>query len=217
MEKIAVIIYHKNVESIYSHRWITECIDSIRNQTFQHFDVFELNYGNADKFYFPEDNKRLVYRKKLDLTNHIHAMNHLIESALQLDYDIIFNVNLDDTFSPVRFIKQYEKIKQGYDIVSSNFWYTNDRGVRFKKMNMIGSGDIGLNLKKNHNVIAHPCVCFNKSFFNTGLRYKDLIGYEDLDLWKRAYAEGKRFFIIDDYLLNYRLHVKQVTKTHKAK
>lgn len=217
MKKVAVIIYHKNVESIYSKQWIKECIDSIQNQTFQHFDVFELNYGNTDKFYFPEDNKRLVFRKKLDLPNHIHAMNHLIDSVLKMDYDIIFNTNLDDTFNSLRFIKQYEKINQGYDIVSSNFWYTNHTGMRFKKMNMTGSGSIEINLKRNHNVIAHPCVCFSKSFFDSGLRYKDFLGYEDLDLWKRACEQGKRFFILEDYLLNYRLHVKQVTKTYKAK
>ena len=215
MKKCCVIFYHKNIESIYLNSWIKECVDSIRDQTFQHFDVFELNYGQGNKFYFPEDGKRLVFRKSLPLENHIFAMNHLIDSALKLEYEIIFNVNMDDSFNNLRFVKQYEKICQGYDLVSSNFWYTNDRGVKFKKMALTNSGDIGINLSKNHNVICHPCVAFSSSFFNTGLRYNNLLGYEDLDLWKRAHGEGKRFYILPDFLCNYRLHKKQVTKTYR--
>jgi hypothetical protein len=57
----------------------------------------------------------------------------------------------------------------------------------------------------------------HKSFWVDGLKYNNLIGFEDLDLWQRAFKLGKRFKILKDYLLFYRIHEKQITKTHKGK
>lgn len=217
MNKAVVIFYHKNIEAIYRREWIHQCIDSIMKQTFQDFDVIELNYGGNNKFYYPDQAGKNISRMNEEMPNHTYAMNHVIDAAFKLGYEIVFNTNMDDTYHPLRFIKQYQKINAGYQLVSSNFWYTNQHGLKFKKMNMTGTGNIEINLLKNHNVIAHPCVAMHKSFWSDGLRYKDLLGYEDLDLWKRAVAEKKKFFILDDYLLNYRLHGKQVTKKYRGK
>ena len=42
--KVAVVIFHKTVNR-YPENWIKSCMDSIRNQTFKNFDVFEVDYG----------------------------------------------------------------------------------------------------------------------------------------------------------------------------
>ena len=44
--KCLVIFYHKNIQSIYPSRWVEKNISSILNQTYQDFDIWELNYGN---------------------------------------------------------------------------------------------------------------------------------------------------------------------------
>lgn len=213
MQKVAVIFYHKNILDIYNRKWIDECVDSIKAQTFQKFDVFELNYG-GDKKMFAHGIKRDYSHFNMVLGNHIEAMNFLYDYLfLECGYDIVFNTNMDDYYEPTRFERQIEAIEKGWQLVSSNFNYINETGL-IKKMDMVKCGDIGRNLTKNHNVIAHPVVAIHKSFWT--IKYKNLIGYEDLDLWKRAYTHGKKMLILPDYLLNYRIHSNQITKHHKG-
>jgi hypothetical protein len=210
--KCAVIIYHSNALKIYKREWIDKCVDSIMAQTYKSFDTIELNYtqdGSADFF-----TKGQLIKKPM--TNHIQAMNYLIDFCLNLDYDVIFNVNLDDYYTPDRFEKQINAIINGADLVSSNFYYFSDERGVFKRMEMTKYANLQIQFRKRHNVIAHPVVAYSKRFFNTGLRYKDLIGYEDLDLWTRANYENKKITILADYLLHYRIHENQITKIHKG-
>ncbi len=148
--------------------------------------------------------------------NHIHAMNFLITEIFNRGYDVVFNTNMDDQYKNDRFEKQINKINEGYQLVSSNFYYISHCKNITNTMDMIGHGDIGENLKKNHNIIAHPVVCMHRSFWDEDLHYHNLLGYEDLNLWQRAYNRGKKFIILEDYLLYYRIHDNQVTKNHKG-
>ena len=45
--KSAVILYHKNINKIYKSEWIEECIQSIINQTYKDYFVYDLNYGGG--------------------------------------------------------------------------------------------------------------------------------------------------------------------------
>lgn len=208
--KCAVIFYHKNIEFIYKKEWIYKCVESIKNQTYKDFDVFELNYGFGNKFYYDTS---VQYQFKFD--NHIEAMNYLITHAFNLGYDVVFNTNMDDYYTNIRFEEQIKAIRKGYQLVSSNFNYINDNGF-LKQMDMVRCGDIGFNLMRNHNIIAHPVVAMHKSFWTEELRYNNLLGFEDLDLWKRAIKSGKKFKILPNYLLNYRIHDNQITKFYKG-
>lgn len=213
--KCAVIIYHKNASKIYKKEWIDKCIQSIKDQTYQDFDVFELNYGGSNEvFYKGDKNSYFPMFEKHD--NHISAMNRVIGYCLAFNYDIIFNTNLDDYYHPERFAKQIDAISQGAQLVSSNFnYFTDERGI-FKKMDMSRYGNIGIQLRRGHNVLAHPVIAYHKSFFAGDLKYNDLIGYEDKDLWQRADKLGRKMVILPDYLLNYRIHENQITKTYKG-
>jgi hypothetical protein len=172
--------------------------------------VFELDYGGTCTSYCKDVNKSGKYWfMSMPLENHIEAMNALISRIFEDGYDVIFNTNMDDVYKSDRFEKQIAKIKEGFQLVSSNFvyMYTNKYFIFHEK-------DIAVELNKNHNVIAHPCVAMHKSFWTEGMHYNNLLGYEDLDLWKRAIAAGKRFCILPDVLLEYRIHSNQVTKKH---
>lgn len=200
---VAVIFYHKNVSAIYQPEWIKQCVDSIKAQTFTQYDVLELNYGGTDERY--TDGEFF----SIELENHIFAMNFLITYAFAKGYDIVFNTNLDDFYEPERFEKQIEAILNGAQLVSSNFRYF---GAKEMDMPMTKRGDIGANLRKGHNVICHPVVAMHRSFWDADLHYKNILGSEDLELWQRAWHKGKKFEILPDYLLSYRLHQNQVTK-----
>lgn len=205
--RCAVLIYHKNVLQLYRKEWIEQCLASIRAQTFQGYEILEINYGGGQERFCEGS------FSSIPCANHIEAMNLLISYAFDTGYDTVFNVNLDDHYHPERFEKQLEKIRQGYQLVSSNFRYF---GEREREMDMAACGDIGRNLQRNHNVIAHPVIAMHRSFWDEDLHYRNLLGYEDLELWKRAHKKGKRFFILKDYLLHYRIHKNQVTQVYSS-
>ena len=216
--KSAVIFFHSGSQSIYKKRWIDKCIDSISDQSYQDFDVFEIDYsGDMNMLCEITGHKYKFYNKKL--SNHIEAMNFIISKVFKLGYDVIFNTNIDDYYHSQRFERQIKLIAGGYDIVSSNFNYIKEIGdgdLVFKKLDMHKYGSIEKNLSINHNVIAHPCIAISNRFWNAGFRYNEnLIGSEDLDLWKRSVGKV-RFHIIPDFLLFYRIHENQITKNHKA-
>jgi hypothetical protein len=214
--KCAVIFYHKNALQIYRREWINDCIYTIKNQTFKNFDVFELNYGGSeDRFGEGVFSNYIFIQKQME--NHIEAMNYLYSMLFANGYDVVFNTNLDDFYSERRFEVQLSYIEQGYDIVSSDFKYVNERSEAYKDMVMTQKGGIAENLARNHNVIAHPCVAMSKSFWDDNLHYKNILGSEDLDLWKRGVVAGKKFFIIPEFLLFYRIHDTQVTKEFRSK
>ena len=212
--KIGVILYHSNINKIYKKRWIDECINSILNQTIKNFSFYEVNYNGENNSVIPSS---CEYEKKfysLKLKNHGDAMNFILNKTVEDNCDIIFNVNLDDIYHPQRFKKQIKEINNGYDIVSNDFCYIREINESedeiFHYKNICQYGDISLNLKNNHNIIAHPSVCYSKNFIQNNKYNIDLLPCEDLDLWKRT-CDKYKFYIINEVLLNYRIHEKQVS------
>lgn len=203
--KLAVILYHQNAEKIYPKSWIEEAVKSIEGQTYQAFEILELNYGGTNERY----TKGRFFRFKM--SNHIEAMNYLISFAFENEFDAVANVNLDDINHSQRFEKQVAKIQEGFDLVSSNFHYFGDVE---KPMDMARFTDIGAQLKRKHNVVCHPAVMLSKNFWEPDLHYKNLLGFEDLDLWQRAWAKGKKFCILPEYLLFYRRHTNQIVQKY---
>lgn len=211
--KCAVLFYHKNINNLYRPEWIQLCIDSIKNQTHKSFDVFELSYGGTNDRYCEGISPRYYFLQQ-ECENHIEAMNLLYELVLSSGYDVIFNTNLDDFYSPVRFEKQLQAIEQGHQLVSSNFTYFKNgqtlKTFKFHLHNIAGE------LSRNHNIIAHPVIATHRTFWEGGIKYKNQLGHEDLTLWKEAVLKGKKFIILPDLLLTYRLHSNQVTKKYRS-
>ena len=226
MMKVAVIFYHKHIHRIYKTRWIQKCVDSIAAQTFAEFDVHELDYGGSGTQLAEIPGKAYTHYNG-ELPNHCFAMNFLLDELfLQRGYDVVFNTNMDDYYAPNRFELQLQCLEMGYDLVSSDFVHIREAGDADElsyhvRLQQYAYGDwtnwwIYRQLRLGHNVIAHPCVAFSRRFWDGNLRYNDLVGWEDLDLWKRGEEAGKRYQIIDAELLYYRIHDKQITQGFRA-
>ena len=203
--KVGVVIYHKDIDKIYDSRWVDKCLESIKNQTFSDYQIYEINYA-ADMDCLIKAN---CYQ--IELSNYAEAMNFIISKAFEDGCDYVFNVNLDDYYHPTRFEKQLEKLKEGYDIVSSDFCYIDEDNNITHHKNICKHGDIKENLLRNHNVIAHPAVAMSKNFWNSNRYDITKTPQEDLELWKVAIQNGYKFYIIDEELLYYRIHEKQVS------
>lgn len=212
--RTAVIIFHKNIYSIYKPEWVKKCLDSIRNQTYQNFKVLELCYGPNREQLWPGSEY-----SHIEMPNHIFALNHLLDKAVLDDYDVIFHTNLDDYFAPQRFQLQLESVKAGYDLVSNDFEHIeeiNGMDVHVRDM-LFSRTDIKKELNNRHNVLAHPSICMTKDFW-LKYRYYDVeaLGKEDMLLWQRAVNDGCKIHIIPQKLLSYRLSPNQVGRIYKA-
>jgi hypothetical protein len=213
--KVAVILYHKNINKIYKSEWIEDCIQSIVNQTYKDYYVYDLNYG-LDNFnfssYFSKDKYKFFSES---LENHAEAMNYLFDKCIEDDFDCVFNINLDDCYDLNRFEIQLGKIKEGYDIVSSNFEYIGDIVFSAQFDYHHYNVDISQRLEFD-NIIGHPSVCYSRNFINKNKYIPSEIPKEDWELWKRTATDFK-FYICKEFLLFYRIHDQQITANVRKK
>lgn len=215
--KCGVIIYHSNINSLYKKRWIDACLNSIVNQTYKNFCFYEINYSGLGESVLSEINSHKKFFWNVKLINYADAMNFILDKAFD-ECDFVFNINLDDYYRTDRFEIQLKYLNDGYDIVSSDFVYIEENNdvdniklFMNIKRNIKNHNDIGINLNDRHNVIAHPCVAYNKKFWIDSNNRYDIskVPVEDLDLWIKLFNNNYKFYICDENLLYYRIHSKQ--------
>ena len=126
--RCAVMFYHANVRRAYQPRWMDKSVLSILSQTYQHFDIYELNYGDHDssKDSVVQAHIHLLQGKHYTflstaLESHAAAMNYLLDKIFADGYDVVFNVNVDDYYAPTRFQRQLDAIALGAHLVSCEF------------------------------------------------------------------------------------------------
>lgn len=214
----AVIIYHANAIERYPAKWISDCVNSIRNQKGE-FTVLELDYNGGDK---PIYEGSLFFSKKLDYsasdkatgrhTGHSHAHNWLCRKAVELGYDNVFNTNIDDFYHYDRINIQSEYLAQGYDVVTCNMTQIDEDNRVLRQDILFSQMNIQEHAAKNHNILAHPACAYSKNFIlNSGLLIPEQVPRDDFELWKRSY--GKFKFVIAPYtMLYYRIHANNVSK-----
>jgi len=233
----AVIIFHKNALTYCKHDWIIKCLDSIQDQTYQDFDVFEVAYGdNKDERsilkYFNKLQDKNIHFFKNPSKDHSYAMNFLLDKVFkENDYKYCFNINIDDYYHTSRFSVEIQLIKRfNYDLVSSNMYYIDEDNNVMPNINLklgykfVSTKKIPIQeqLKKeqdfivnefnrDHNIIAHPCVCYTKRFWNLVGPYKHVVPKEDLEIFKRAALDKRiNIHITRKKLLYYRIHNNQI-------
>lgn len=203
--KSAVIIFHKQAYR-YPARWVTKCIQSIQNQTYNKFDVYELDYGGEHTQLYPGSS----FASTTSIKDHAEAHNWLLDKVFKLGYDCAFNLNIDDHYSFDRFEKQLPFIEQGFDVISSNFYHIDENGRVMYPM-VMDDKKMELEAKRGHNVIAHPVCCYSKNFWDNCTKLKsEEIPRDDFELWKRSYGKFK-FKILPNFLLYYRVHKTKVS------
>ena len=213
----AVIIYHANHEK-YPANWISDCVNSIRNQKGE-FTVLEMDYNGGMT---PIYEGSLFFSKKLDYeasdkatgrhTGHSYAHNWLCLKAVELGYDNVFNTNIDDFYHYDRINIQSEYLAQGYDVVSCNMTQIDHENRVLRQDILFSQMDIQEHAAKSHNVVSHPACAYSKNFIlNSGLLNPFEVPKDDFELWKRSY--GKFKFVIAPYtMLYYRIHANNVSK-----
>jgi hypothetical protein len=197
-KKLAVLVYHKNIKHIYPAEWVRKFKDSILNQTFKEYKIFEVNYGYDDYRIF--ENSEFESKP---FENFVYALNYLLDKAFSLGFQAAANTNADDHYSFSRFEKQLQYINAGYDLVSSNFSLVKEDKVTVP--HYFDNLDIRKQLAINHNIICHPVVMYSSKFMQRNRYDVNAIPFEDMYLWQKTMWDY-RFVILPDVLCYHRLH-----------
>lgn len=200
--KVGLICYHKNIYSVYKPEWVKQFIDSILNQSYRDFTIYEANYGGGEERLFENS----IF-ESIELPTFVHAMNHLIERSLEDGIDAIANSNADDYFALNRIEVQLPFIENGYDIVSSNFCLIQDDQI--VKVHSFDKLDLKYELGRNHNIIGHPSVVYSRHFLLNNRYEPEDIPFEDMILWQNT-VNNFRFKIVPENLLFHRIHENSV-------
>jgi hypothetical protein len=243
--KCAVMFYHKNIQQLYKNEWIEKCKETILNQDYNNFDIFEINYGNDDYSIFENDklinNKYYFYKK--DYKYHVEAMMYLLDTCFnKYNYDIVFNTNLDDYYHIKRFSFQINDININNNVLNTTL-FTYMRNDNFKSYvydfdkkhyinkeydekllndtRLIDYDFIKNNLLNNINIYSHPAVSYTKEFWNSKDKYGNYLRYrndcpeEDFSLWYRSIDNNIPISIVNENLLFYRVHDNQISTIRK--
>lgn len=231
--KVCCIIYHSNIYEKYNKEWIIDFLKSIYIQTYQDFDIVECNYDNSNLSLINSlRSKKLFIEKKCYFINHkfenqFSCLNYLLKYVFEdLNYDVCINTNVDDIYSYNRFEKQIQKIKEGYDLVSSNykiFQKIKDNTYE-REINLINK-DISTDYKKRlfftnmtlekKNVLPFSSTTFTKKCWeesNKNLQYP-----ETLCLMKSLLKQKIKVDICEEFLLEHRIHNEQYSNIFKDK
>jgi hypothetical protein len=145
------------------------------------------------------------------MKNHAEAHNHLLDTVFSQGYDYAFNVNVDDFYALDRFEKQIKYAAMGYDVISSNFHVVNENDEITRTLTM-HDRSVEHEASKDHNIIAHPVVCYSKKFWTTCSKLNgDQIPKDDFELWKRSFGKYT-FIVVPEFLLYYRVHENKISK-----
>lgn len=243
--KCAVIFYHKNIKQLYKNEWIEKCKETILNQDYQNFDIFEINYGNDNHSIFKNEkfiNHKFYFYKK-NYKYHVEAIMYLLDTCFnKYNYDIIFNTNIDDYYHIKRFSFQINDININNNVLNTTlFTYMKNNnfqtylydfnkntyitkkydGVLLNDIRIIKYDFIKNNLLNNSNIFSHPAVCYTKNFWNSKDKYGNFLRYrndcpeEDFSLWYRSVDNNIQISIVNENLLFYRVHDNQISNIRK--
>lgn len=204
--RIALLSYHKNINEIYPSKWIEQYRDSIQDQTYQEFEIFELNYGGGNERIFQHS-----YFESHSYPSFIDALNYLLDKVFSSGYDVAVNQNCDDWYRGDFVERLLVDMNKGYDLVSCNFCLVKDD--RIFKYHRFDHLDIEAELDRGHNIIAHPACCYSRSFWEENRYNPYEFPTEDLELWKRAIKSGSKFYINPENLLFHRIHNQSVCQS----
>jgi len=190
-------------------------MDSVVNQTLKSIEIICINDGSTDgsldilKSYAEKDNRIRIIDKKN--SGYGHSMNMGIDAATG---EYIGIVESDDFAEPDMFKKLYKTAeKDDLDVARSNFYYyTTSTGENVKSsMGYVPHNKVFAPSEKLPTFYQQPSVWANiyrTSFIkDNGIRFLETPGasYQDTAFTFKVYAMAKRFKMIDDPLIHYRI------------
>ncbi|MES2863872.1 MAG: glycosyltransferase family 2 protein [Bacteroidota bacterium] len=209
--KISVIMPVYNCEL-----YIQEAVESILAQTYTDFELLLIDDASKDKTVeiiksFNDNRINLIQKpKNLGYTD---SLNYGFSVA---EGEYIARMDGDDFSLPTRFEKQVAYLDKHPDVVLCGANYSII-GTDIVNKLPENNDEIQIQFIRN-NSIAHPVVMLRNSVLKANGIVYDVTKEpaEDFDLWVRLLNYGK-LHNIQEVLLNYRVHQKQVSNLQSKK
>ena len=190
---------------------LPKAIDSIKNQTFQDWELIIVNDGSKDntaevlKEYAKQD-RRIKILTNTENKGLVYSLNRGLDEAKG---QFVARMDDDDVSLPYRFEKQYEFMKDNPEItVTSSFVGQPKNGRPWPFQQKINPEEMKIDLFLGTVPMSHPSLFVRNDFLKEHhIRYNDKYkAAEDTKFYLDLYDAGAKIGKVPDVLVLYRLH-----------
>ena len=218
--KLAVILPAYNAEN-----FITECLDSLLNQTFSDFCILAVNDASTDNTgkiledYAAKDTRLRVYHFS-ENQGEPAVMQFAMDMLNYMNVEYVARMDADDICVPHRFERQVQYLDEHpeIDILGSNALLFNDGQT--DKMSKVSTlplldKDIKAHFSLARDNIINPSSMWRHSSIKAlNINYAQTATAPDFHMWVQCALHKKTFANLAEPLLLYRLHPGQESKKH---
>jgi len=179
---------------------VKECLESLYNQTYKDFDIFLQCDGviSQDLFKHLENefkNRKISYLGVREVNKGLaYSLNELIKIGLEKDYEYFFRMDADDICNLERFERQIDFMENNKNIdICGTYIEEFGDGIKYNKIVKYPlTHEEMFNFFKKRVPMAHPTVCFRKSFFEKAGLYPETnhISNEDTLMWMKGFKNN---------------------------
>ena len=223
MPKVSVLVPVYNVE-----KYLSECLESLVNQTLQDIEIICINDGSTD------NSPKILedYQEKYPQIKVINKENSGYGATMNLGLKVatgeyIGIVESDDFVKPEMFEDLYNlAAKQDADIVKSDFYFYITEKKRARKAGKIDKTKCGkiFNIETDCKILKiMPSIwssIYKKDFLvESGINFLETAGasYQDTSFAFKALATAKRIIFTDEAYLFYRQDNEKSSVNSKSK
>ena len=218
--KLAVILPAYNAEN-----FITECLESLLNQTFSDFCILAVNDASTDntgkilETYAAKDARLRVYHLPQN-QGEPAVMQFAMDMLNYMNVEYIARMDADDICVPHRFEKQVQYLDEHpeIDILGSNALLFNDgqtdKTTKISTLPLLDK-DIKAHFSLARDHIINPSSMWRHSSIKAlNINYAQTATAPDFHMWIQCALHKKTFANLAEPLLLYRLHPGQESKKH---
>ena len=218
--KLAVILPAYNAEN-----FITECLESLLNQTFSDFCILAVNdastdnTGNILEDYAAKDTRLRVYHFS-ENQGEPAVMQFTMDILKEMDVEYVARMDADDICVPHRFERQVQYLDEHpeIDILGSNALLFNDgqtdKTTKISTLPLLDK-DIKAHFSLARDHIINPSSMWRHSSIKAlNINYAQTATAPDFHMWIQCALHKKKFANLPEPLLLYRLHPGQESKKH---
>lgn len=190
--------------------YISECIQSILNQSYTDFELLVIDDGSIDATVciidkIKDKRIRLFYNKH----DYIESLNLGLREAKG---KYIARIDGDDIMTLHRLKKQVDLMENNPNITVCASWIKCFGLYEETIESYKGYIDNAILQMLLGNIISHPTVMIRKSFIELNtIFYKKYPYAEDYKLWYDIATKGGTFWVIPEVLLHYRCSSNQIS------
>lgn len=203
-----------------AEHYLTECLDSLFQQSFTDFIVLAINDASSDNSgkileHYAQSENRLKVIHFTENKKEPFVSYFAIQQCLALPVDYVARMDADDICYPHRFETQIQFLDTHphIDILGSNVMHFGETAQNISSRVPLSDDLIKANLLIARANILNPTVMWRKSSMQSVQlpNPQQILTAYDYALWVECALAHKTFANLDDVLVNYRLHPKQLS------